>query len=434
MHQNCKSPVKGFSLVNKRMDEERKPKMSDTIVLFDLDGTLTDPGEGITNSIRYSLKKYGIEAADRSTLYRFIGPPLHESYETYFSFSHEQAMEAVGYYREYYAEKGIFENGVYEGIRPMLQTLKEEGVLCLVATSKPEKYARQILEHYDLAEYFYYVAGSNMDGSRTDKAEVIAYALEQVPEKMDRSRILMVGDRLHDIAGAKKNELKSVGVLFGYGGEQELREAGADYLAKDPEELTGIIVAADWQDAAMDRTSECQDVGKRSLRPSLTTLCYIERDGKYLMMHRVKKEKDINKDKWIGVGGHFEAAETPEECLLREVKEETGLTLTRWKFCGLVTFISDQWEAVEYMCLYRADGFTGELIDCDEGTLEWVEKEKVYDLPIWEGDKIFFRLLEEGNAFFSLKLRYEGDVLAEAVLDGTKLELESADRVCFHGV
>lgn len=153
----------------------------------------------------------------------------------------------------------------------------------------------------------------------------------------------------------------------------------------------------------------------------LTTLCYIEKDGKYLMLHRVKKENDINKDKWIGVGGHFEIAETPEECLLREVKEETGLTLTSWKFCGLVTFISDQCESVEYMCLYKADGFTGELIDCDEGTLEWVDKEKIYDLPVWEGDKIFFRLMEEQAAFFSLKLRYEGDVLAEAVLDGTPL-------------
>ena len=167
---------------------------------------------------------------------------------------------------------------------------------------------------------------------------------------------------------------------------------------------------------------------KYSKRVSLTTLCYIEQDGKYLMLHRVKKEKDINKDKWIGVGGHFEIGETPEECLLREVKEETGLTLTSWKFCGLVTFISDQWEAVEYMCLYRADGFTGSLIDCDEGTLEWVAKEKVYDLPIWEGDKIFFRLMEEQAAFFSLKLRYEGDVLAEAVLDGTPLSVSKCHK------
>lgn len=157
---------------------------------------------------------------------------------------------------------------------------------------------------------------------------------------------------------------------------------------------------------------------------SLTTLCYIEKDDKYLMMHRVKKEKDLNKDKWVGVGGHFEADESPEECLLREVKEETGLTLTSWKFCGIVTFLSNEWPEAEYMCLYTADGYEGEMITCDEGTLEWVEKTKVYDLPIWEGDKIFFRLLEEDREFFSLKLRYEGNVLAEAVLDGERIEYE----------
>ena len=159
----------------------------------------------------------------------------------------------------------------------------------------------------------------------------------------------------------------------------------------------------------------------------LTTLCYIEQDGKYLMLHRVKKEKDINKDKWIGVGGHFEFGESPEDCLLREVKEETGLTLTSWKFCGLVTFVSNQWEGVIYMCLYKADGFMGELIDCDEGTLEWVDKEKVFQLPIWEGDKIFFRLMEEQDAVFSLKLCYEGDVLMEAVLDGKRLDQGAAE-------
>lgn len=154
---------------------------------------------------------------------------------------------------------------------------------------------------------------------------------------------------------------------------------------------------------------------------SLTTLCYIERDSQYLMLHRIKKEKDVNKDKWIGVGGHFEPEETPEECLLREVKEETGLTLTSWKFCGIVTFIAAQWDTVEYMCLYKADGFTGELTDCAEGDLEWVDKDKVYDLPSWEGDKIFFHLMEEKEDFFSLKLCYNGDELVEAVLDGKKI-------------
>ena len=152
----------------------------------------------------------------------------------------------------------------------------------------------------------------------------------------------------------------------------------------------------------------------------LTTLCYIEKDDKYLMLHRVKKENDLNKDKWVGVGGKFEPGETPEECLLREVKEETGLTLTSYKFHAIITFISDEW-GVEYMHLFTADGYEGELPedkmrDCDEGELVWVPKNEIENLRLWEGDKIFFRLLEERDEFFSLKLRYEGDNLVESVL------------------
>lgn len=152
----------------------------------------------------------------------------------------------------------------------------------------------------------------------------------------------------------------------------------------------------------------------------LTTLCYIEKDDKYLMLHRIKKENDLNKDKWVGVGGKFEPGETPEECLLREVKEETGLTLTSYKFRGIVTFISDEW-GVEYMHLFTADGYEGELSehmmrDCNEGELVWVPKCEIENLRLWEGDKVFFRLLEERDTFFSLKLRYEGDTLVESVL------------------
>ena len=140
-------------------------------------------------------------------------------------------------------------------------------------------------------------------------------------------------------------------------------------------------------------------------QPEITTLCYIEDNGKYLMMHRIKKENDINKDKYIGVGGHFEYGESPDECLLREVYEETGLTLTEYKARGIVTFIYGD-KVVEYMHLYTASGFTGDIRECDEGELVWIDKDRVYDLPIWEGDKIFFRLLEEEGSFFSLKLVY----------------------------
>lgn len=163
-----------------------------------------------------------------------------------------------------------------------------------------------------------------------------------------------------------------------------------------------------------------------SQRSELTTLCYIENNEQYLMLHRVSKQNDINKDKWIGVGGHFEKGESPEECLLREVKEETGLTLTSYSFRGVITFQYEETGKVidtEYMCLYTADGYEGEMISCDEGILEWVEKKKLFSLNLWEGDKIFFRLLEENRPFFSLKLKYVDDILKEAVLDGRTMEL-----------
>lgn len=158
----------------------------------------------------------------------------------------------------------------------------------------------------------------------------------------------------------------------------------------------------------------------------LSTLCYIERNieekSQYLMLHRVKKENDCNRDKWIGVGGKFQERESPEECLLREVREETGLTLTSWRFRGLVTFVSDQWPT-EYMHLFTADGFTGTIGRCDEGDLEWVDLDRVEQLPLWAGDHLFLKLLASEAPFFSLKLRYQGEALAEAWLDGRPLVL-----------
>ena len=148
-----------------------------------------------------------------------------------------------------------------------------------------------------------------------------------------------------------------------------------------------------------------------------TTLCYIEQNGCYLMLHRVKKEQDENKDKWIGIGGKFEEGESPEECVLREAKEETGLTLTDYKYRGIVTFVSDVWPC-EYMHLFTATGFAGELKECDEGVLEWLPKDRLYGLPMWAGDQIFLELLDRDVPFFSLKLVYEGETLVHAALDG----------------
>ena len=151
-----------------------------------------------------------------------------------------------------------------------------------------------------------------------------------------------------------------------------------------------------------------------------TTLCYIRRGEEYLMLHRIKKKHDLNQDKWIGIGGKFEDGESPEDCLLREAREETGLTLTDYRYRGIVTFVSDRWET-EYMHLFTATGWTGTPHPCDEGELQWIKKAQLRALPMWEGDKIFLKLLEEDAPFFSLKLRYEGEHLAQAALNGRTL-------------
>lgn len=209
-------------------------------ILFDLDGTLTDPGIGITNSVAYALKKYQISVEDRGELYRFIGPPLMESFERFYGFSHEQAVEAVGFYREYYRDKGIYENKVYEGIPQLLARLKAAGKKVLLATSKPEEFAVQILRHFDLLQYFDVTAGAAMDETRTAKADVIAYGLRKAGIA-DRESCIMIGDREHDILGAKKMQMASMGVLFGYGSREELEIAGADLIAETVEEIGRLL-------------------------------------------------------------------------------------------------------------------------------------------------------------------------------------------------
>ena len=211
-------------------------------ILFDLDGTLTDSGIGITNSVMYALKKYGIEVSDRSELYRFVGPPLWDSFENYYGFSKEEAKTAVEYFREYYRDKGIFENLVYDGFEDLLKTLKDNSKTLIVATSKSEVFAKQILEHFNIAKYFTCIAGSNLDGTRVKKGEVIKYALESC-NIIDLSKVIMIGDREHDIIGAKEVGISSIGVLFGYGDRNELEKAGADFIVDTVADIGEILLA-----------------------------------------------------------------------------------------------------------------------------------------------------------------------------------------------
>lgn len=217
------------------------------IVLFDLDGTLTDSVAGITNSLMYALDKFGIRVEDRSELYKLVGPPLLNSFMEYYGFDEEKAKRAATYYREVYDTTGKYENEVYEGIPKTLGDLKKAGNHLLVATSKPEHMAKDILEHFSLSEYFDVIAGSDLEGVRNTKGKVIQYALEQyaVLENISvadvKENAVMVGDRLHDVHGAKENGIACIGVLYGYGNREELEEAGADFIAEKPENIPVLI-------------------------------------------------------------------------------------------------------------------------------------------------------------------------------------------------
>ncbi len=202
--------------------------------LFDLDGTLTDPGLGITNSVMHALKKYGIDVPDREKLYPFIGPPLIDSFMKYYGFSHEEAVKGVEYYREYFRDRGIFENTMYDGIPKVLEKLKTMGKKIVLCTSKPDEFAVTILKHFDLYQFFDFIGAATMNEERTKKVEVINYAIEELGIR-DRATVLMIGDRDQDIQGAKEAGVDSVGVLYGYGSREELQKAC--YLAKTPEEI-----------------------------------------------------------------------------------------------------------------------------------------------------------------------------------------------------
>lgn len=214
--------------------------MDKKYILFDLDGTITDPKTGITKSVEYSLRSFGIHVGDLDELLPFIGPPLRDSYKNFYSFSDVDAEKAVAKYREYFTDRGIFENILYPGMDDLLQTLYEAGKTLAIATSKPEVFAKTILKHFDINKYFSFVSGSELDGRRSAKSEVIRYALDNLPAAPVGCAI-MVGDRENDIIGAKAVGMDSIGVLYGYGSQKELEDCKADYIAKSVPDLLNLL-------------------------------------------------------------------------------------------------------------------------------------------------------------------------------------------------
>ncbi|MBO7217266.1 MAG: HAD family hydrolase [Clostridia bacterium] len=210
------------------------------VILFDLDGTVSDSGRGITNSVKYALKKFGIEETDYEKLKRFVGPPLYASFEKYYGFTHEEAVKAVEYYREYYNAGGIFELEIYDGIIDLLKYLKKSGKKVILATSKPEIYAEKIAEHFGFREYFDNISGALLDGSRIEKSDIIAYALRKIGSP-DIASCIMIGDTAFDVIGANAFGMDSIAVTYGYGKKEDMEAAGATYIADTPYEIKKIL-------------------------------------------------------------------------------------------------------------------------------------------------------------------------------------------------
>ncbi|HFI0216857.1 TPA: HAD family hydrolase [Streptococcus suis] len=212
-------------------------------ILFDLDGTLTDSGQGILNSVAYALEKMGIEEPDTANLNRFIGPPLYESFSRFYQLSPEDTQSAVDAFRVYFKEKGMFENQLYPGIIPLLEELRTAGKTLVIATSKPEIFAKQILEHFGIAHYFDVIAGASLDSSRISKADVIGYAINQL-EAFPKHAV-MIGDREHDVEGARMHQLPAIGVLYGYGSKQEFEKAGATMIVETVQDLKKVLLTTE---------------------------------------------------------------------------------------------------------------------------------------------------------------------------------------------
>lgn len=210
------------------------------VVLFDLDGTIIDSGEGVTRCVQHALNHFGFGEQPHEALTRFIGPPLHLSFEEFYGMTPEEALKAVAVYRKRYSTVGVFENTLYEGIPELLKSLYDRGVMIVLATSKPLIFAEKILEYFHLKQYFSHIIGSNLDGTLTDKTEVVAFALEK-SGVTDKTSAIMVGDRKFGVIGAQKNGIASVGALYGYGSAEEFEECGADFVIEKPMDLLGIL-------------------------------------------------------------------------------------------------------------------------------------------------------------------------------------------------
>lgn len=210
-------------------------------IFMDLDGTISDPKEGITKAVAHALSYYGIRVENLDMLEKFIGPPLMDSFQDFYGFSEERGREAVEKYREYFGRQGLFENVLYDGMRELLSEAVSLGKKLVIATSKPEVYTEKILKYFDIEKYFLFAAGSTLDGSRSKKGDVIRYALDSLKIRADQA--VMVGDRKHDVIGAKENGLYSIGVLYGYGDRKELETAGADCIVTDVQELKEKLIS-----------------------------------------------------------------------------------------------------------------------------------------------------------------------------------------------
>ena len=342
-------------------------------ILFDLDGTLDDPFEGITKSVAHAMNKFGI-ICDRSKLGCFIGPPLTDSFINYFGLTESMAKKAVEYYREYYRPMGIFEVNIYDGIPDLLARLKGLGCELILATSKPKIFADMILEKYGLMQYFSATFGSELDGTRVKKAEVIAYAHEQ--HGFDKSQAIMVGDRMHDVEGAHECGIPCIGVTFGYGDRAEHEACGTDYIVDSVAEL-GKLLGCDM---------------RHSETVIFTNMCMIsDGNGNVVMQER--------RGLWPGYafpGGHVEAGEAFTDAVIREVYEETGLRLRSVKLCGIKDWIkADGSRGVVH--LYSSSDYEGELTASDEGNVMWVPLDSISSQPLASGMESLIAIIAEGK-------------------------------------